>query len=351
MEQQSKKTFLINFSYIVIISFLIILIGKFTLSYLTPFVLAVLIAYFMQKPAGFLSKKTGIKKGRIASVLAAGIYLIIALLLLLLIYRIIIAISDLAGEMPLLFSYITKLFSRLEKSFKPFFEGLSPGMSAEIIAVFRETLENLAVRITNSFSVFAADAAKATPSFLFSSIVALVASCYIAKDFDGLKNFFSSLCGEKVYSNIIKIKKIFSESVLKLLKGYLILTLITYAELLIGFLILRVKYAPLIALLVAFIDLLPVLGTGTVLIPWGLILISLGNTFSGFALLVLYILVILVRNFSEPKIIGKQMGINPLFTLVAMFIGLKLLGFWGLLLFPIILIVIIKYYKDEIENE
>jgi predicted PurR-regulated permease PerM len=60
--------------------------------------------------------------------------------------------------------------------------------------------------------------------------------------------------------------------------------------------------------------------------------------------------VILVRNFLEPKIIGKQIGINPLFTLIAMFLGLRIFGVWGLFLFPVVLIAVIKYYKSEPEE-
>ena len=80
-------------------------------------------------------------------------------------------------------------------------------------------------------------------------------------------------------------------------------------------------------------------------------LVSGTDTFKGIGILLLYLITVVVRNVAEPKVIGGQMGINPLFTLLAMFAGLKLFGFWGLFMFPIALIVIIKYYKNEMERE
>ena len=113
----------------------------------------------------------------------------------------------------------------------------------------------------------------------------------------------------------------------------------------------KIEYAFILAAAVAVIDLLPVLGTGTVLVPWSIILLAAGDTFKGIGILLLYLITVVVRNVAEPKVIGGQMGINPLFTLLAMFAGLKLFGFWGLFMFPIALIVIIKYYKNEMERE
>ncbi len=136
-------------------------------------------------------------------------------------------------------------------------------------------------------------------------------------------------------------------SVFKLIKGYAILMLMTFLELLAGFLILRVKYALLLSLLIAVIDILPVLGTGTVLIPWGIAGLILKNTALGIGILVLYAVITVIRNFAEPKIIGKQIGINPLFTLLSMFIGIKLLGFAGVIIFPTALIVTVKYYSED----
>ena len=227
---------------------------------------------------------------------------------------------------------------------------MSPEVFEALSSMGENILNTVATKLTGVFSSFATTVAKKTPSFLFNFIVALVASCYIAKDYDILVRFFRELCGKNIFSKVTEIKNIITQSVWKLLKGYALLMLITYTELIIGFFVLGVKHPFILAVLVSFIDVLPVFGTGTVLIPWGITVISSGNS-QGFGILILYILITVVRNFAEPKIIGNQIGINPLFTLLVMFAGLRIMGFWGLVIFPLAFIVTIKYYKRQLQLE
>lgn len=107
-------------------------------------------------------------------------------------------------------------------------------------------------------SSFAGAVVRRAPSFLISCIVSVAAGCYIAADFRGLSKFVVGVIGKRTYENCVKIKNILVGSVFKLLKGYAFLMLLTFSELFIGFLVLRVKYALLLGLLIAVIDILPV---------------------------------------------------------------------------------------------
>lgn len=119
------------------------------------------------------------------------------------------------------------------------------------------------------------------------------------------------------------------------------LFLLTFAELSIGFLILRIPYAILLGLAITLFDILPVLGTGGFLLPWAAILFLIKNTPLAVGILVLYLIITVVRNIMEPRLVGKQIGLHPLATLMAMFLGLKLVGIVGMFLFPIGLTVIL----------
>ena len=132
-----------------------------------------------------------------------------------------------------------------------------------------------------------------------------------------------------------------------MLRGYFILMVITFFELWIGFLILKINNAYFWAFLIALIDLLPILGTGIILVPWAIYCAVAGNISVSVGLAVLYIIMVLVRNFCEPKIVSRQIGINPLFILFSMYLGLKLFGGAGIILLPIILMVTVQYYKQE----
>ena len=340
---ESKCKFLVNFAYVSVVGLLIFLVCKFLLKILLPFIIAGIIAVIMQKPADVFSKKFKINKGVSAAVFSAAVYIAVAGVSVFLLYKTAVFLAGFTERLPEILERISKIAEKTK-------EAIPIGHNTLMEGFFNDILKKSGSNLAGFFSKVLADIVKSTPGFLFSGVVALVASCYIAKDYNILVKFIKLLLGTKATENLIKIKVILYQSVFKLLKGYLILAVLTFAEVWIGLMVLRVKYAAAIALVTAFVDILPVLGTGTVLIPWAVISVLSGKVYLGVGLAVLYIAVLVVRNFLEPKIIGKQIGINPLFTLIAMFLGLRLFGVWGLFLFPVVLIAVIKYYKSEPEE-
>jgi predicted PurR-regulated permease PerM len=108
-----------------------------------------------------------------------------------------------------------------------------------------------------------------------------------------------------------------------------------------------VPYAVLLAAFIALLDLLPIIGVGTLLIPWGIIAAATGNLALGVGLLALHAVIILIRQFLEPKLLGKQLGMHPLLALLATYAGLKLFGFWGLMLLPGALMILQKAFSEK----
>jgi len=122
------------------------------------------------------------------------------------------------------------------------------------------------------------------------------------------------------------------------------------ALLLAGFLLLNVERAVLAALLTSLVDLLPVLGVGTVLVPWSVLAFLSGDVFRGVGLLVLFGIMVVVRQFLEPRIVGGSLGIHPLLTLLAVFAGFRLFGFAGMLGAPILLYAVKAAVSGEAEE-
>ena len=120
------------------------------------------------------------------------------------------------------------------------------------------------------------------------------------------------------------------------LRACLILGLLTFLQAFIGLAVLGVPYAFLLALLIAAVDFLPLLGTGVVLIPWGIICLILGQVRLGIGLLILYGVTTLIRQVLEPKLIGEGLGLHPLLSLLSMYAGLRLFGVWGMILAPLV---------------
>ena len=118
-------------------------------------------------------------------------------------------------------------------------------------------------------------------------------------------------------------------------KSYLILMAVTFAELAAGFWLLGIAHPVSMALLVAFVDLLPILGTGAVLVPWAAFLLLSGNTGLGLQMALLYAVISMVRSLLEPKVLGNQVGLHPLVALSSAYLGGAVLGFWGIFLGPL----------------
>ena len=139
------------------------------------------------------------------------------------------------------------------------------------------------------------------------------------------------------------------------LKAQIILIIISFVIVLIGLFIfkfcgLNVEYPLLAALGIGFVDALPILGSGTVMIPWAIISAINGDINLAIALIILYIVIIVVRQFMEPRIVSNEIGIHPIFTLIAMYTGFKIIGVLGLLVGPIILIIVKSVYGTMIDK-
>ncbi|MCQ2441236.1 MAG: sporulation integral membrane protein YtvI [Clostridia bacterium] len=351
MNFNEKKDFLVNFTFTAVITALIFFVSKFMLAYLFPFIIGVVLSFVMQRPSAFISRKTGIKKGICSAILVTATYVLVTAVVILLIWTLISAISGMAGVTADYLKSAAGMFESLLNSFKKMAVLLPKSISGTVDNMAHDFSENISEKFTAFLSGIATTTAKNLPAFLISSIVTVVASFYIVKDFDKIKKFFKNFLKPTTYKNVVVIKDIVQKSILQFVLGYLLLMGITFVEMSIGLIFLRIKYAVLVAAVISLIDLLPVLGTGTVIIPWSVISFLSKDTSRGFGLLILYIIITVVRNFSEPRIIGNRVGINPLLTLITMFVGLKISGIAGMIFLPVIFIVVITFYKNQLYEE
>lgn len=347
MNLEKKQRFLIDFTFSVTVFAIIVFAFKFAFAYLAPFIIGFIIAFAVQKPAGFIAKRTRLKKPIYAVILSVAVYLIVALVLVLLISLLFAKADALIEYLIGLGKYSQDILKNINSFLAKFSEKFDADFQNNFKNILTDTVTDFSGRIILSFSNFITDFAKNLPSLSVSAVVTVVAGCYFSKDYDKLKSFFIGFAGKKIYKNTVVIKNITTDSVLKFLFGYLKISFITFFELIVGLFVLKVNHFFITALLIAVVDLLPVLGTGAVLLPWSVITLLNGNCKLGFGLVLLYIVISIVRNFIEPKIIGKQIGINPLFTLISMFVGLKVSGVVGMILFPIILIAVYEFYSKE----
>lgn len=176
--------------------------------------------------------------------------------------------------------------------------------------------------------------ASALPGFLAAALVAVVAAYGFAGDPEGIRAAAVRYLPPPVIRALGRIRTGVLSVSFGYLRAYLLLLLLTFLLLAAGLSLLSVPYACLVAACVALADFLPVIGVGTVLVPWALFSLAGGDARTGAGLLVLFFTVTVVRQFVEPKLVGHTCGIHPLLSLFSAYAGLKLAGFAGLILAP-----------------
>ena len=347
MTKEYKKDFLLNVFFIVTVLALIVVVSKFLLAYIFPFVIGIGVAFVVQKPALYLSKRLHINKQVFAVTLTVLICFVVLAAIFLGVWALGNRMTEYISKMPEYIRGFQKTVDGMEKKITDNIQSLTAGQKNAIQTAFSKAINSFITLATDFISDTAANIIKGLPGFLISSIVTVVASCYLAKDFDRLKRFAAGLMKPERVKTVSGIKNVFVKNSIKFIKGYGIISVITFFELSLAFSVLGIKKAILTAMLISLVDALPVLGVGTVIIPWAIIELLKNNLILGFGLVITYAVIAVVRNFIEPKIIGNQMGINPIFTLFSMFLGLKIAGILGMILFPLTLTVMIDYYKNE----
>lgn len=349
MDTERKKKFIIDVIFIALILLLIYLAIKYLLAWLLPFVIAFVVAAALQKPIRWISRKTSVKKDVVATLVTLVTVVLFILLIWFLTYSAVNEVINFVKTLPGWFQNTApSVVQVLEDQLKGVLNGLPPEWEGQINSVISNFLSSAQSGLSN-FSAqvvrWVADGAAKLPGMLLGLIITIVAMFFISVGFDTIKEFFKRQVPEKYQSLASTVWNTSGRTLVKMLQGYALIMSITFGELAIGFTLLRVEYSVVIAVAVALVDILPVVGTGTVLIPWAVISLLLGHFPLGIGLLVLYMVITVVRNIIEPRIIGARIGLHPLVTLIFMYLGLHLFGLAGMILLPL-LVILLKNAQD-----
>ncbi len=346
MTTESRKKFLIDIAFFAVIGVMIYLAFKMLSAYLLPFVIGIAASFLVQKPVKVISSKTKISKGFATVFLVVLTYFALLALMILIGYLLYNIVSAVAGFFPKYTPIITEALGKISTSLSLFMNDLPDSVSGFLNELPNKLISSLSSYATKLLSTTAAAVAKSVPGIIISIIVTVVASCYTAKDYDKIIKFAHNQLPKKTWDILITIKELLVTNVFKILKGYFFLMMLTFAELFVALTIIGKKNALMLAAIISIVDILPVLGTGTVLIPWALFCLVTGKIVMAICLIVIYVVITIIRNFLEPKVIGVQIGLHPLIMLVSIFCGYKLMGFLGIFILPMTLIIIIELNKQ-----
>ena len=180
------------------------------------------------------------------------------------------------------------------------------------------------------------------PGLLVFFLIATVATYFITKERSRIRDWVLSNLPQSWEGKTQRVIRDLIAAFLGFIKAEVILVSITGLQTVIGLKILGVEYALTIGLLTGLFDILPVVGPGTIMIPWLIFELAKGNTGMGIGLLVLYVIIVAVRQILEPRIIGDNVGLHPLATLISLYVGLKMAGIVGMILGPVLVILFLS---------
>lgn len=346
----------------IIITVLIILTVVFGIpvifKYLFPFILAFAIAAFLNPLINFINK--GLSKIKIISSVSRGMITLLITILILLVsgyglYTIVMTllqeIFGLANTIQNNWGTIVKVFENTERWLTFQINILPP----EAIEIVEGVIDNILVFLRNftgnllNYTVAISGILISKGGSLTLNLVTFFLSLYfIMSDYDRIKTRVKS----QVHPNILKTTRLLRNTIVLGVGGYVktqfLLSFTAFVVMFIAFSLYGVDYALTIAFVLAIVDIIPLIGTIAVLLPWGIYELIFGITNFGVFLVLLGIGFFIFRRLIEPKIMGTQTGLHPLFALIGIYVGIQFSGLWGALLGPLVMVVFIGIIKSGI---
>lgn len=337
--------FLIRFAYGAVILGLIFLGFKYALPLLMPFLLGFLFSALLRVPARFLSKKLRINRQLVTTLLVTVFFLLLGVLTLLIGSELFTfartAVSRFNTVIMPAVEQLTELASKWTNRLDPNVVSVLEGVTNSALLSLRDKIGAISTEVVTGIM-------SAVPSSLLNVIFMIIATYFISLDFGFLRWAIARRIPEESYHKLTASLDYCKTTVGRLLRSYALIMCITFVEQFVGLTILGVDYAILIALAIAVFDILPVVGSGTIMLPWAVVALVTGDYKRGVGLLILYGIITVIRQIIEPRIVGDHVGLHPLLTLGCMFVGYRVFGGVGLLGLPFLCAVLVGLERDGV---
>ena len=351
MTTENKRKFLIDLAFAAAIILLIYFVLKYAVNWIMPFVIAFIFSALLYPLIKLLSRKLKLTKHQrpLAAVITALFYCTVGVLAGLIISKIVVAVSSFIVSLPEYFS--NTILPNLEKAYENV-RALLANLNIEIDTGSKTFFDSLSSSVSGLVSRLLPSLSFVTsiPGMIVSVIIMIISTFFISMDFEKITDFCLAQLPKKTADFVVELKDYTVKVLFRYVRSYALILAITFTELLIGFVIMHFitgqQNVFLLALLIAVLDILPIVGTGTVLIPWTIISFIAGDYAKGICLAIIYAVITVIRQFIEPKIVGEQVGLHPIATLIAMIVGTRLFGGIGLFGLPITL-AILKDLNDH----
>jgi len=339
-----------KFGIFAIIYTLVFIALFWTASYTFPFIIAFIIALSLQPLVKLLKTKLGISNGITSLIASVLVYAIFFSIIALLSYKMVSEAKQMLSTLTTIdINYVTQLVKDWISRFDIYLKYVDPDFinknSSQITDIVKNALGMLGKALNKFLS-----AAVSIPLWIAVMFITIISTYFFTRDMDNIKKNTFGIFSEKGKQRVLSVWEEGIRLFVSTIKSYAIIYTITFIETIIGFtLILKINYAVILSIVAAVFDIIPVLGVGAVYWPLAIIYAILGNYKTSIGIIILYVVVVVVRNLIEPKLVSKSLGIHPVLLLASVFVGLMTFGASGII-YLVFLIVSYKIFNSTRSN-
>lgn len=330
-----------------------------TIGYIYPFLIAFVIALFLNPLVSYIEKNWKIPRVLATLAVIITIFVFFVSVVIVIINEVIQGAFYFMDKLPTYFdSFIQLMENMINEHIIPLYQTIATLFNSldqsqqttiqENIVRFLENLTNTVTNSLNSIIFQLPEVVSKFPDSITTLIFIVLATFMIVNDWHNITSLLKKILPEHLLSFVYDIQKGIKKAFTGYLRAQFILIFISASIIFIGLVVIGSKHALTIAAIAALVDLLPVIGTGVIFVPWIIYNFLTGDYSNTIPLSILYMTVIVIRQIIEPKILSASIGINPLVSLIILFVTIQIWGFAGVLFAPIIMITIYVLYQSGI---
>lgn len=338
----------VRFALAAIFLLLVAKIGMPVLSFCMPFVLGFIFAWLLEPVLRIIIKRTILSRKAVSIILILLICGILGGATTWLVYKVFIEVAALSANWAFIWEEASNAFTQLSDYVNRLFTYLPPegqeiasSMTTQLLDWFKDLGTTSLIPKTTSFAI-------KIPSVVLSLIFFLMSLYFIMADYPRI----GAVVTDWMPLNLRRFLRFLEKTLQAAFTGYiraeLLLSLAVFFILVIGFSIMDLPYALLLALGLAVLDFIPIIGAGTVMVPWAIIDMIIGDWKTAVTLLIIWSVIVLFRRLAEPRFLGSQTGLHPVLSLLSIFVGMKAFGVLGMILAPTLLLVVINVARSGV---
>lgn len=296
-----------------------------------PFIIALMLAFLLEPLLVRLMRAVRIRRPYAAVLTLILATVAVSLFIFLIVARLYTELSELAISLPN-YGYFLELVTKQVDTIERFVQ-VNPQIQATLYAS-TESIARTLQEWAKSGSAFLLNFLTALPRVFLVTVVSIVATLLISASYPNVKQFISNLFPRRWHVSAQAISEGLGSAVVGYLRAQAILVSVTGLATIAGLLLIGNPYAVTLGVLTGLLDIVPIIGTGLLFVPWIGALFIMGSFGEGIKLLIMWLVLVILRQFLEPRVLAKGIGIHPLPTLISMYVGLQLIGGIGLILGP-----------------